>query len=314
MTARQNATSSSHDLFEEIVHELQAAEVFFGHGAASAEEETLWLLAHVLKKDPQWVNAHPQVMLTTAQEARLKTLLHQRITRRLPMGYITGTAYFAGHELIADRRALIPRSPFAELIEKRFQPWLGKEQPQRMLDMCTGGGCIAIAMASVFPQAQVDAVDVSADALSLAAENRHKHKLDSRLHLIQSDLFQAVNGRYDVIASNPPYVSVAEYRQLPDEYRHEPPLGLVSEGDGLCLPLEILVQAAGYMTDDGLLFLEVGHSDEALQAALPNVPITWLLFEQSGSGICVFSREELLNYQAEFSRALKALTDTPHES
>ncbi len=298
-------------LFNEIVQQLQAADVFFGHGAASAEEEALLLLSHVLTRDPDWINRNPQAPVDTEQAQRVRALLQQRLDQRLPMSYVTGSAWFAGLEFVADKRALVPRSPFAELIGKGFQPWLGDVRPERVLDLCTGGGCIAIAMAKAFPAARVNAVDLSPEALSLAKINRNKHRLADRLRLIQSDLFNAVTGCYDMIVSNPPYVSEAEYQQLPAEYRHEPGLGLVSEGQGLRIPLTILAQAADYLSDGGLLFLEVGHSDQALEAALPAVPFTWLLFEHGGSGVCVFSREELLNYRHEFNRAI---TEPQYES
>ena len=298
-------------LFNEIVQQLQTGDVFFGHGAASAEEEALLLLSHVLTREPDWINRNPQAPVDTEQAQRVRALLQQRLDHRLPMSYVTGSAWFAGLEFVADERALVPRSPFAELIGKGFQPWLGDARPERVLDLCTGGGCIAIAMAKAFPAARVDAVDLSPEALSLAEINRNKHRLADRLTLIQSDLFNAVTGRYDLIVSNPPYVSEAEYQQLPAEYRHEPGLGLVSDGHGLRIPLTILAQAADYLSDGGLLFLEVGHSDQALEAALPAVPFTWLLFEHGGSGVCVFSREELLNYRHEFNRALRFLNGTP---
>jgi ribosomal protein L3 glutamine methyltransferase len=293
--------------FNEAVAALNGAQVFFGHGAATAEEEALWLLAHVLQQSPEAINKQPRQVLNAQQLNQARALLHERIEQRVPMSYLTGRAWFAGLEFMADERALVPRSPFAELIQNRFQPWLGSSQPQRMLDLCTGGGCIAIAMAKTFPAAQVDAVDLSAEALALAAENRQKHGMLSRLGLIQSDLFKQLTGRYDLIASNPPYVSQDEYRQLPAEYRHEPDMGLVSDGEGLRIPLTILQQAADYLNPHGLLFLEVGHSDEALQAALPTVPITWLFFERGGTGVCVFSREELLNYRQQIEQALHAV-------
>lgn len=304
----------AHNLFAELVQQLEAATVFFGHGAGSAEEEALLLLSHVMKRDPESLNQDPQRVLEAGQVQRARALLQERIQRRVPMSYVTGTAWFAGLEFIADERALVPRSPFAELIGQGFQPWLGAIQPARLLDLCTGGGCIAIAMAKAFPAACVDAVDLSPEALSLAEANRRKHQLEDRLTLIQSDLFTAVTGTYDLIASNPPYVSDTEYRQLPDEYFHEPDMGLVSEGQGLRIPLTILAQAADYLTEQGLLFLEVGHSEQALEAALPGVPLTWVLFERGGSGVCVFSRAELLNYRQEFERALSALTENRHES
>ncbi len=289
-------------LFAQIVSELKNSAVFFGHGVASAEEEALLLLSHVLTRNPDWINRNPQTPVDAEQAQRIRALLQRRLDQRVPMSYVTGTAWFAGLEFVADERALVPRSPFAELIGKGFQPWLGNDRPERVLDLCTGGGCIAIAMAKAFPAARVDAVDLSPEALSLAEINRDKHDLSDRLMLIQSDLFDAVTGRYDLIVSNPPYVSKDEYQQLPAEYRHEPGLGLVSDGQGLQIPLTILAQAADYLSEGGLLFLEVGHSDQALEAALPAVPLTWVLFEHGGSGVCVFSREELLNYRHEFNR------------
>ncbi len=296
-------------LFDEIVLALRQSGVFFGHGAGCAEEEALWLLAHVCNQAPEALNEQSRRHMTPAQTEQARTLLRQRIERRIPMAYVTGQAYFAGLALLSDERALVPRSPFAELVRNRFHPWLGRKEPERMLDLCTGGGCIAIAMATYFPGVHIDAVDLCRDALSLAAENRRRHNLDEQVRLIHSDLFQHVFESYDVIVSNPPYVGESEYRHLPAEYHQEPGMGLVSPGDGLLIPLRIMQQAADYLRPEGLLFLEVGHSGEMLQEALPDVPLTWLLFEHGGTGVCVLSRKELLNYRPSVERALKRLDE-----
>ncbi|HET7844565.1 MAG TPA: 50S ribosomal protein L3 N(5)-glutamine methyltransferase, partial [Xanthomonadales bacterium] len=222
---------------------------------------------------------------------------------RKPAAYLTGEAWFAGLSFKSDPRALVPRSPIAELIESHFEPWLNARPVSRALDLCTGSGCIAIAMAVHAPDWHVDAVDISDDALALARENVHEHALDKRVRVVQSDLFANLNGeRYDLIVSNPPYVPAADVPKLPREYAHEPSLGLASGHDGLDIPLRILRDAPEHLNEGGLLVLEVGDSEDALAELLPQVPFAWVEFRVGQMGVCVLDRESLVEHHESFAR------------
>jgi ribosomal protein L3 glutamine methyltransferase len=282
-------------------HRLQVSGVFFGHAADNALDESIALVCHVLEvavTDEDW----QQQQLNTDQIANLQDLLRQRIEERVPVAYLTGHVWFAGLRFKVDRRALIPRSPIAELIEAGFELWL-KQSKVKMLDLCTGSGCIAIAAAVNLPEASVDAVDLSPTALELAAENVRLHSLEDRVCLRQSDLFeQLCDRRYDLIVSNPPYVGAEEMANLPQEYLQEPAIALASGRDGLDLPLKILRDAAGHLEDNGVLIMEVGNSEESLQLALPKVPFLWLEFERGGHGVLVLDRRQLQVAQADILR------------
>ncbi len=207
-------------------------------------------------------------------------LIERRVSERLPVAYLVGETWFAGLKFKSDRRALVPRSPIAELIESGFTPWLDHRQVERALDLCTGSGCIGIAMAEYNPDWQVDIVDISDDALSLARENIVFQHVEGRVEAVKSDLFNGLKGRrYDLIVSNPPYVTEDEYAALPGEYSHEPKLGLTSGEDGLDICVRMLNEAADYLTEDGLLIVEVGESEHALAALLPEVPFVWIEFK-----------------------------------
>src|SRR5690606_23590675 len=219
----------------------------------------------------------------------------RRIEERVPVAYLVGEAWFCGLPFKVDERVLIPRSPIAELINNRFEPLLNRE-PLRILDLCTGSGCIGIACALAFPDAQVDLADISTDALQLAQENVQRHGLEQQVRVIESDLFTAVQGPYDLIVTNPPCVSRQEVDELPAEYHHEPELGLLSLDDGLDIPLRILREAAAHLHEDGVLVLEVGYSREALTARLPGVPLLWLEFEHGGDGVCALTAQQLRQY------------------
>ncbi|MDD3651164.1 50S ribosomal protein L3 N(5)-glutamine methyltransferase [Immundisolibacter sp.] len=274
------------------------AGLFYGHGTAGAADEAAVLLAHVLHLDLPLPVDFLDAALTAQERAAVAALFARRIDERLPAPYLTGEAWFAGLRFAVDPRVLIPRSPIAELIENGFQPWLAEAEPGRILDIGTGSGCIAVACALAFPDAQVDAVDVSADALEVAATNVARYGLEERVRLLQSDLYAALAGqRYDLIVSNPPYVPDAEYATLPHEYRHEPRGALVSPEDGLEHPLRILRGAAQHLTEGGLLVLEVGASWPALVERLPEVPFTWVELARGGEGVAVIGREELLTVE-----------------
>jgi ribosomal protein L3 glutamine methyltransferase len=283
------------------------AGLFFGHGNDDAFNEASQLILHSLSLPVFSLPEHLlDAKLTSEEKAHLVSLIQQRINDKTPLPYLTGEAWFAGLPFIVDERVLIPRSPFAELIANDFSPWLPEDKPvTRIMDMCTGSGCIAIALALAFENAEVDAVDISTDALDVAALNIEKHGLDDCVHLIESDIWERVPvTQYDLIISNPPYVGADEMAGLPDEYRHEPTSALEAELNGLALVERILMKAADYLTDDGLLFVEVGNSDIAVDAQWPDVPFTWLEFEQGGHGIFMLDKAACLMFQQRYGTGI----------
>ena len=283
------------ELILRVERRLKRARVFFGHGTDNARDEAAALVYHVMKLPH---DAPPRALsrrATAAQVAGIEELLERRIDSRQPLAYLTHEAWFAGLRFYVDERVLVPRSPFAELIEQHFAPWIDAGRVKRVLDLGTGSGCIALAIAKAFPRARVDAVDIDANALAVAEINRRRLRLTRRVRLIESDHFEALSGEsYDIIASNPPYVGSREMRGLPREYRHEPRHALASGRDGLDSVRVILGQAASHLRPRGLLVVEVGNSERALARAFPKMPFTWLDFERGGGGVFVLTREQLL--------------------
>ena len=272
---------------------LVGADLHFGHSTDNPRDEAAWLVLHAIsaRLDDSFDDCSRE--LDEHEEQQLRQLLDARITQRLPLAYLTGRAYFAGLEFESGRAALIPRSPIAELVLDRFQPWV-PGSASRVLDMCTGSGCIAIAIARYLPWTRVDAVDISKEALEIAARNVARHGVGERVNLIESDLFHSLPAcRYDLIVANPPYVPVESIDALPGEYRAEPVLGLVSGSDGLNATLTILVDAARFLSENGVLVCEVGESEERLLALLPELPFLWLDFSRGGSGVFILARVEL---------------------
>ncbi len=273
---------------------LEAAELFFGHGTDNAIDEAAALLWHVLGiegavSDRLWGRT-----LRAREQLAFEALLELRISTRQPAVYLTGRTWFAGLPMKTDARALIPRSPIAELIERQFTPWIDPARVKRILDLCTGGGCIALAAAHYFPAATVDASDISAEALSLARENRRALGLSRRVRLVESDHFRALKGRrYDIIVTNPPYVGAREMRGLPPEYGHEPRMALAAGKQGLDSVRIILKEAANHLTPGGILVVEVGNTETLVRRTWPRVPFTWLEFERGGGGVFVLTREQL---------------------
>lgn len=278
---------------------LASSDVVFGHGTDNPWDEAVQLVLAVadLPLDADsGVLPHP---LPAGAFERIEQLLRRRIDEHLPLPYLLGKAWFAGLAFRCDQRAIIPRSPIAELIQRNFQPWYNGPSPQRVLDLCCGGGCIGLAVAHYFPESVVDIVDLDRSALELAAENTRILALEDRVNVIHSDLFSALDGKqYDLILSNPPYVDSADLAAMPREYRHEPELALGSGPDGLALTRRILAQAQQYLRVTGLLVVEVGNSWMALEEAYPGVPFTWLEFEQGGHGVFALSAKELQDYSA----------------
>ncbi len=292
------------NIFEQAVEFLKQSNIYYGHGVEVAEDEIVLLMMYVLDVDFQRLNQMSDVSVEKATEEKVQDILQQRVEQKIPMAYLVGFSVFAGLKFKIDPRALIPRSPFVELIDRAFKPWTDLSVDRRVLDMCTGSGCIGLAIAHYFDSVKVDLADLSHDALALAKENVTALELMNRCRCIQSDLFSQITGSYDLIVANPPYVAEDEYIELPEEYVHEPKMALVSHHQGMEIPIKILYQAADYLTEDGFLFLEVGYNDQVLSGVLPEVPFEWLDFRMGGQGICVFNRADLLTYRAIFKQFL----------
>lgn len=278
----------------------------FGHSYDNALDEATQLVLHALHLPHDLSPAYGAARLTAEERDLVLSLFERRIRERIPACYITGEAWFAQLAFKTDPRALVPRSPIAELIESGFEPWLGGRWVQRALDLCTGSGCIGIATAVHNPDWQVDLVDISEDALDLARENIARFEVGERVRALRSDLFAGLAGeQYDLIVSNPPYVTHAEVDALPAEYAHEPELGLRAGDDGLDLALKILRDAPEHLTENGLLMVEVGESERALVRLLPEVPFAWVEFKVGQMGVFVVERGDLVAHAA----TIRALAD-----
>ena len=280
-------------LIERGARRLQRARVCFGHGTDNAWDESAALVLHALRL-PHFDAGVYHRRVGANDERRAEALISRRIRERIPAVYLTGRTWFAGLAFHVDRRVLIPRSPIAELIERRFAPWIEPRRVRRILDLGTGSGCIAIACAKAFPRARVDAVDICADALEVAAINVGRHRLGRRVRLVRSDHFSALGAeRYDIIVSNPPYVGRKELASLPPEYRHEPPLALAAGRTGLDSVRIILGEAADHLRPDGLLVVEVGNTERAVRRAFKQLPFLWLEFERGGGGVFLLNAAQL---------------------
>lgn len=274
---------------------FEASDLFYGHGSDNAWDEAVFLVLHCaglpLTSDDSVLNLE----LDDKQTAQVKAMTKSRIQSRKPLPYLMGKAFFAGMEFDIDERVIIPRSPMAELIANNFEPWCNMNEVTRVLDLCCGSACIGIAMAHHFPNVKVDAVDISDEALVVAKQNVEKHGLQDRVRLLKSDLFEAIkNEKYDLIISNPPYVDAEDMGDLPDEFRHEPEISLASGHDGLDATRVILAQASEHLTEEGVLIVEVGNSQVALEKVYPNLPMTWLEFEHGGDGIFLLRQSDAL--------------------
>ena len=296
---RQQAKTLA-DAVRQAAARLEEAGLYFGHGTDNAVDEAAWLVLFALGLPPEVPEAVFATVLTKDEQTAIDALINRRIQTRLPAAYLTGIAWFCGLKIFVDERVLVPRSPLAELIMHGFEPWRGGLPVDSVLDIGTGSACIAIACAWAFPEARVDAADISTDALAVARRNIEYYQLTDRVHALLSDVYSGLAGRcYDIIVSNPPYVDADDMATLPDEYRHEPELGLASGPDGLDHVRRILAGAAAHLNPNGLLIVEVGNSAEALVEAYPQLPFTWLEFENGGQGVFLLRREEITGLSTE---------------
>ena len=287
------------ETIQQFAARLDSVDLCYGHGTDNPLDEAFYLIYGLLGIDFADEQA-AQNELKPEQEAMLEAALKRRIGERIPTAYLVGRAWFAGHEFYCDQRALVPRSPVAELINGEFEPLL-HEPAGKILDLCTGGGSIGIATALIWPECEVDLADISGDALDLAKKNIALHGLGGRVRTIQSDLFGDIDSRYDLIVANPPYVPVQEYDELPAEFANEPSLGLISDDNGLQLPLKILRDSVDYLSSTGLLVMEVGYSHPQLSERLKQVPLLWLEFEQGGEGVLALTARQLQQYREQFN-------------
>jgi len=284
---------------------FNAAALTFGHGSDNALDEALALVLHAVSLDHDLPEDYLDCRLTGAEREAIEGLFRRRIEERVPAAYLIGRANFAGLEFEVNEQVLVPRSPIAELIEEGFAPWLDADRVRSVLDLCCGSGCIGIACAYAFGEALVDLADISEPALEVAARNIDRHGLDDRVRAVRSDLFEALAGeRYDLVVSNPPYVSLDELASLPDEYHHEPPLALEAGEDGMDVVARILANAGDYLSPGGVIVVEVGASAGLLLARYPSVPFLWLDFERGGDGVFLLTAEQVDEYRDLFADSL----------
>jgi ribosomal protein L3 glutamine methyltransferase len=283
------------DLIKRGARRLKRAKVFYGHGTDNAVDDAAALVFHALNLSHDLGDAAYRKRVSASARGRAEALITRRIKDRLPAVYLTNKTWFAGLPFYVDPRVLIPRSALAELIERQFTPWIDPRRVQRVLDVGTGSGCIAIACAKAFPRTKVDAVDISKDALDVARVNVRKHRLGRRVQLVESDHFSGLpaSQTYDIIVSNPPYVGAREMRTLPPEYRHEPRVALEAGDTGLDSVRVLLREAGRFLRPNGILVVEVGNTETAVRRAFRDLPFLWLDFERGGGGVFLLTAEQL---------------------
>jgi len=288
--------STLRDYWRYAVTEFETRGIYCGHGVDNAVDEAWWLLAGALKLPLNAREPFLEAHLTNAEKNALAELILLRGEQKIPTAYLLKEAYLGGLKFYVDQRVLIPRSPIAELIEQHFNPWLPADEAyMNILDLCTGSGCLAILCAHYFPEASIDAVDISVDALDVAKINCARYHLEEQIQLVHSDLFSELGKKqYQVIISNPPYVDRIDLETMPKEYHHEPRLGLAAGKDGLDIVKRILAGAKAHLVPGGLLIVEVGNSREALEAAYPDLPLVWLELERGGEGVFLLREEDLV--------------------
>ena len=289
-----NELATVNDMMRWAVSHFNGAGLFYGHGTDNAWDEAVQLVLPTIHLPPYISEEIRTARLTRSERQLIAELVSRRVVERIPAPYLTNKAWFCGLEFYVDERVIVPRSPIAELIGNRFAPWL-QHEPQRIMDLCTGSGCIAIALAQAFPEAEVDAIDISGDALDVTQINIEMYGLEQQVIPLSSDLFNHLpaGDKYDLIVSNPPYVDADDMFDLPDEFRYEPELALAAGEDGLILAKRILASAGDFLNEEGVLVVEVGNSYVALQAQYPDVPFTWVEFAQGGLGVFVMTKAQL---------------------
>ena len=291
------------DLIRYGASRFAGAGLTFGHSYDNALDEATHLVLHTLHLPHDLSPAYGSAKLTAAEKKAVLGLIERRVKEHKPVAYLTGEAWFAGLKFKSDERALVPRSPIAETIQNGFSPWLDGTVVHRALDLCTGSGCIGIAMAAHNPDWRVDLADISDKALALARENIAFQHVEDRVRALKSDLFAALEGEvYDLIVTNPPYVTEQEFAALPPEYGHEPALGLTAGEDGLDFALRILDEAPKHLSADGWLICEVGEAERALGALLPRLPFNWIEFAVGQMGVFAIARADIVQH----AKAIKA--------
>jgi len=295
-----NELHTIQDMLRWSVSRFSAADIWYGHGTDNPWDEAVQLVLPTLYLPLDIPEDMRSARLTSSERHRIVERVIRRVNERVPVAYLTNKAWFCGHEFYVDERVLVPRSPVGELINNRFAGILSDE-PRHILDMCTGSGCIAIACAYAFPEAEVDAVDISTDALAVTEQNISAHGLEQNVTPICADLFrQLPQTQYDLIVTNPPYVDADDMDDLPDEYRHEPELGLAAGRDGLKLVRRILACAPDYLSEQGVLICEVGNSMVHMIEQYPDVPFTWLEFDNGGDGVFLLTKQQIVDAQHHF--------------
>lgn len=290
------------DYIRWTISEMTQQKVYFGHGSETAWDEAIHLVLSALNISTDIDSNMIGANLLTEEKEKIIKYVYQRAYLRKPLPYILKKAWFADMEFDIDERVIIPRSPIAELIRNSFTPWVTDvDDVKEVLDLCTGSGCIGIACATVFENADVTLIDISDDALSVAKLNIRKHNLTDRVKTIKSDLFTNLGDRkFDVIISNPPYVDKEDLDSMPREYHFEPKLALEAGDDGLDLAKKIILEADQHLTEEGILIVEVGNSQYALMEMCPDIPFTWLSFAEGGDGVFLLTYEELIKYKSLF--------------
>lgn len=277
------------------VSQFEESGIFFGHGADNSYDEAVWLILSALHLPHDTLDNFLDAVITESERKHLVNLIEQRITKRTPTAYLLREAWLRGYKFYVDERVIVPRSFIAELLEDGFQPWF--EYPELVttaVDICTGSGCLGVLLADAFPDAQIDVVDISPDAIAVANINITNYGLQERITAIESDMFTALAGKqYDVIISNPPYVDAPSMAQLPAEYRNEPQIALGSGLAGLDHTHTILREATHYLNDHGILVVEIGHNRDALLEAYPNLPFTWLQTSSGNQFVFLLTKEQL---------------------
>ncbi len=305
MTIKLQKINTINQLINYGAHLFEAAQLYFGHGTGNAIDESAYIVLSMTKNLPLVDEEVFEKEVSVDDETTILNIFQRRIDEKIPAAYLIGEAWFAGLAFFVNENVLVPRSPFAELIDDHFAPWVDVEKTDRILDLCTGSGCIGIACAVYFPKASIDLADISKSALAVAQKNVERHKLENRVEPIESDLFDGLQGKtYDLIVCNPPYVGHEELSNLPEEFYKEPTLGLDGGVSGLDLVHKILAYGAEHLNDGGVLYVEVGNTDEALQGCYPEVPFLWQDFEYGGHGIFMLTKEQLVEYNSLFQAKL----------